>query len=218
MAFPSRERAVNDPEFLQPYEPDDFADGDIHVPRGDSQGFLYRVDTSFISTRNGRANSVVILVLSARKPNWDYAFHNAQHFLAAEPVCCVWSPLFSAGDLLRFRLQANPTRRIKRQATEADASPGSTRVPVAQGHLLEWLERKLDGAEVVLSPEPPGMQTGYVWFKKDGGAAGQLFSVVFDGLIRVQEPEALLAAVASGIGSAKCFGFGLLSVIPYRES
>jgi CRISPR system Cascade subunit CasE len=37
-------------------------------------------------------------------------------------------------------------------------------------------------------------------------------AVTFDGLLRVTDPEALLAALAGGIGSGKGFGFGLLSL------
>jgi CRISPR system Cascade subunit CasE len=38
------------------------------------------------------------------------------------------------------------------------------------------------------------------------------FGVRFDGLLRVEDPERLKIGLSSGIGSAKGFGFGLLSL------
>ena len=42
------------------------------------------------------------------------------------------------------------------------------------------------------------------------------FGVLFEGMLRVDEPEKFLKSVESGIGSAKGFGFGLLSVAPAK--
>jgi len=70
MAFPSQERESDDPEFLEPFNPKDFGDKQVHVKREENAGFLFRIDP----VMRGR---VVVLVQSALKPNWDYAFHNA---------------------------------------------------------------------------------------------------------------------------------------------
>ncbi len=45
----------------------------------------------------------------------------------------------------------------------------------------------------------------------------ELFSVQFDGILQVTDPDRFLTAIRSGIGSGKAFGFGLLSVAPVRE-
>ena len=39
-------------------------------------------------------------------------------------------------------------------------------------------------------------------------------AVQFDGVLQVTDPDKLVAAVETGIGSAKGFGFGLLSLAP----
>ena len=117
MAFPDFSRKIDDPEMVQPYCPDDFGDGQVHVPRGNSAGFLFRVDPQ----PGGR---VVILVLSAAKPDWHYAFGlregrsnsmagrpvgNAGYLLAAPPSEPRQANVdFTAGTKLRFRLLANP--------------------------------------------------------------------------------------------------------------
>lgn len=121
MAFPSDLRLQRDPKFLAPYDPCDFpeqrhladmskleVDADIlkqvHAKRNQDSGFLFRVDP----LPGGRA---VILVQSAAWPDWDYAFHNAS-FLAACEVK-TYDPGFVKGQPLRFRLMANPTRKVE---------------------------------------------------------------------------------------------------------
>ncbi|MGA3325329.1 MAG: type I-E CRISPR-associated protein Cas6/Cse3/CasE [Terriglobia bacterium] len=105
MAIPSASRKSDDAEFLKPYKPEDFGDKQVHVERGTDSGFLYRIDPG----PDGRA---VILVQSAVKPDWDYAFQNAGFLLAAPAEVKVYEPRFAAGQRLRFRLAANPTKKI----------------------------------------------------------------------------------------------------------
>jgi hypothetical protein len=78
MAFPSASQKTGDAGFLTPFKPEEFGQGQVHVKRAAGSGFLFRVDP----LTNGRA---VILVQSARKPDWCYAFYNAGHFLSAPP-------------------------------------------------------------------------------------------------------------------------------------
>lgn len=39
-------------------------------------------------------------------------------------------------------------------------------------------------------------------------------SVLFEGLLRVTNPDAFRSALEMGIGSGKAYGFGLLSIAP----
>lgn len=43
-----------------------------------------------------------------------------------------------------------------------------------------------------------------------------IYSVRFDGVLTVTDPDTFRQTVAAGIGPAKAFGFGLLSVAPVR--
>lgn len=53
--------------------------------------------------------------------------------------------------------------------------------------------------------------------KHNGGNKEQtLFAVLFEGVLQVTDPDKLRIAVGAGIGSAKGFGFGLLSLAPVR--
>ncbi len=152
MAFPSAERTSDDKHFLKPFNPDDFGKDQVHVKRADDSGFLFRIDP-------GPAGRAVILVQSAVKPDWDYAFQNARFLLAAPPEAKVYEPAFAAGQRFRFRLLANPTKKIgtirqeerqrhtKEEIRQIEGRNGR-RVPVPSSEELRaWREKNPKGDE-----------------------------------------------------------------------
>ncbi|HEV2246963.1 MAG TPA: type I-E CRISPR-associated protein Cas6/Cse3/CasE [Terriglobia bacterium] len=227
MAFPSEARRERDPGFLAPYAAEDFPEHrhladkkkievgagilrQVHSPRDDEAGFLYRIDPG----RQGRA---VILVQSATKPDWEYAFHNAQYLLAAPPQVKTYDPSFKAGQRLRFRLIANPTRRLSKNSLGPDGRPVEKgigkRVPVPADRLLEWLYCRAEKAGFSVDKDSATISPGYLYFKKSrDGDEARLRSVRYDGLLSVTDPACFRETMAQGIGHGKAFGFGLLSV------
>ena len=148
MAFPSKSRESNDPVFLKPYLPENFAAKQVHVSRTADAGFLFRIDPH-------PGGSPAILVQSALKPDWGYAFHNAGYLLAAPPEVKSVEFHFTEGQELRFRLLANPTRRLSPRSLGPDGQPirpdvwqnekgKGTRGPVPADRLLDWLARRAD--------------------------------------------------------------------------
>jgi CRISPR system Cascade subunit CasE len=210
MAFPSSARAGDDPDFLMPFRKGDFAQADVHGPRTAEAGFLYRIDP----LPSGRA---VVLVQSSKQPDWDYAFHNADYLLAAPPEVRQLDPHWAAGDVLRFRLQANATRKVDTKTDAEGKRRNGTRVPVGRERLPEWLGRKAEQSGFAFAEGDVRVATGYVYFAKDNREDGRLFSVRYDGVLRVTDADLFRVALESGIGPAKGFGFGLLSVAPLRE-
>jgi CRISPR system Cascade subunit CasE len=207
MAFPSGDRKADDRDFLKPYKPEDFGNGHIHVQRKTDAGFLFRID----HLSDGRT---AILVQSATKPDWEYAFHNAAHFLAAPIQVKSFEPGFEVGQTLRFRLVANPTRKVDTKSGSDGKKRNGCRVPVTADKLDEWLQRQ--GKEAGFSIEKHISHHGYVYFNKSKGEDGnRLFSVHFEGILKVNAPDEFLnRAIIKGIGTAKALGFGLLSVVP----
>jgi len=238
MGFPSRKRTEADPEFLNPYTPEDFPEQrhladksakkgevapevlrQVHEQRTKNSGFLFRIDTL-------SSNRAVILVQSAVRPDWGYAFHNADFLLAAPPQVRVFDPRFEKGQRLRFRLFANPVRRISRNSLGADGKPvdrkwHGKRVPVPANRLFDWLSRRGETGGFAVDEGVCLVQPGYKYFDKKlaGGNTGEgvaqrarLWSVRFDGILTVEKPDCFHKTIASGIGPAKAFGFGLLSV------
>jgi len=223
MAFPSDPQKKGDPKFLAPYKPEGFPEQrhladqkkhevghdalkQVHSPRNDKAGFLFRIDP----LPNGRA---VILVQSATEPDWGYAFHNANCFLAAPPEVNPFEPHFSKGQCLRFRLATNPTRRLSKHSPDAKEESIGKRVPVPTDQLLDWLNRRAQTAGFFLDKDATVVQPGYVYINKEGKGQGKrLRSARYDGTLTVTDPDAFRQTLICGIGPAKAFGFGLLSL------
>lgn len=236
MAFPYPDTKACDPAFLKPYEPCGFRDPrppyyagtvvqhrpcatveppPVHVPRDTKHNFLYRIDPQ-------PGSRVVILVQSAIKPDWNYAFHNAGHLLAALPETKTVELRFEPGQNFRFRLLANPTKRLRKESRNvqgeavADRWVGK-RVPVPVGKHEEWLARRADRNGFRLC-ELTDLRPGYIYVNRSAepSKGTQLRSVRYEGLLEVTKPTEFRAAQVSGIGPAKAFGFGLLSVAQVR--
>jgi CRISPR system Cascade subunit CasE len=152
-----------------------------------------------------RSRLPVVLVQSERGPDWSKPL--ASSILLSAPHKAV-RLLLRPGQVLRFHLRANPTMR-----RSAGVGKQGTRVGVyGEEEQRAWLARK-------------GERNGFAVHEcrvVDGGiqlcrrAAGipplRHLSADFDGLLEVTDPEQMVNAVASGIGSGKAFGFGLLSL------
>jgi len=221
MAFPSPSRVSDDADFLKPFKPEDFNRGQVHVSRGTDTGFLFRIDIQ----SGGRA---VILVQSAIKPNWDYAFQNAGYLLAALPEVKPFDPRFVKGEPLRFRLVTNPTKKrgtplkeerqsLSIEEWKSTKGRNGRRVPVPADQLLDWLAQRAERAGFALEADSVTVQAGYVYVDKTGNGAGEpLRSARYDGTLRITDVALFRDALAGGIGPAKGFGFGLLSVARLR--
>lgn len=214
MAFPSHARKTSDEHFLMPFVPEDFAGAHVHIARHTGSGFLFRIDPQ-------AGGSTVILVQSAAGPDWDYAFHNAAHFLAAPPQVKTYDPSFTKGQPLKFRLLANPTRRCSRHSTDSDGNPIDPecigkRIPQPYAELKEWLSAKGPKCGLkLLDCDAMTVQTGYIYVDDKKNIDGKrFFSVRYDGSLEVTDPARFRDTLARGIGPAKAFGFGLLSIAP----
>jgi len=238
MAFPLKARKNDDKEFLKPYSPDDFPESrhiadmkkeeigekklkHVHTPRGSENGFLFRIDPQ-------PAGNVVILVLSAIEPDWDYAFHNAGYLLAAPYEVKKYTPSVENGKRFRFRLMANPTIKIdttrkqerqslSREEWRSKKGRHGKRVPVRNEELFEWLVRKGEKCGFALGDDVI-IQPGYVYMNKTGevGNGKRLRSARYEGILEVINPEIFRETLVKGIGPGKAFGFGLLSLAPVQ--
>jgi CRISPR system Cascade subunit CasE len=224
MAFPSMERKMADPQFLQPYRPEAFAQRAVGVARTADSGFLFRIDPL-------PGNRAVILVQSALRPDWEYAFHNASYLLVAEPQCRPFDPESTQGERLRFRLRANPTKKVG-SATKSERLAGKKkngkRIALLHEHdQIAWLlEKGQQGGFIIPGEwrEENGVKIpdfrvdvvpqGSVRLGKEGRRDGDFFAVRFDGILVVNDVSVFCQTLQQGIGSAKAFGFGLLSIAP----
>ena len=179
------------------------------VPKPQDERVLFRLD---LSTRDGIPK---LLIQSHSRPDWSKLQAKDGYFFE-KPQMREYNPQFQIGQKLVFRLLANPTRSNKEGVEPGDRGKRET-IGRAEDQAA-WLERKGDngGFRVcTLRITSIGEQRLAVPDRKSKEIhPARHWAVRFDGELEVTDPDALLATLQHGIGSAKGFGFGLLSVLP----
>lgn len=169
-----------------------------------THGLLFRLD---VDPRDG---SLMLLAQSQAHPEWA-GLPNGYALEVNGPKEYDLIGKLSAGQSLRFRLRASPTKRLG-NSTQFKQDVGK-RVPIKdEEEQRRWLDRKGEqhGFSVVrVQISGKDRQFGH----KDGYSM-QWHSVCFDGVLVVRDAETLRLAVEAGIGTAKGMGFGLLSLAP----
>jgi CRISPR system Cascade subunit CasE len=176
---------------------------------------LYRLDET-------PAGDLFLLVQSQLEPDW--SFLDGGGYLMKAPQTKPFSPQLQAGQVLSFRLRANPTKcavapgqktgRGKRTGIfkEAERRDWLLRQAARCGFSIPIVGELEDGTPVYdlritdekairASPEGPGKSTQAV-----------LSSALFEGRLVVGDADAFAHALQNGIGAGKAFGFGLLSL------
>jgi CRISPR system Cascade subunit CasE len=165
---------------------------------------LFRVD---LDPRTGVPTA---LLQSTLEPRWDWLTNDgARGYLLQPPETKTFDLNLAPGQVLAFRLRANPT--VKRRCDDGERRRiGLYREEEQQ----EWLERKAEqGGFRLLSVRSRNAPDVQGWARHDGVKHKlKLFAVRFDGLLQVTDPDRLREAVRRGIGSGKGLGFGLLSL------
>lgn len=194
---------------------------------------LYRVE----ARRGGQYPEYIMLVQSAIEPDWSrldagylrQEFHGLGWSDPGEAAVKEVGDTFSridAGERFRFRLRANPTQRRHFKEGDVDdkgnprrpTGPNGTRMPLFDdAELHGWIVSKsaqhgfkLLGARWQPDPVTGDRQRG----SKVDGSVLTHYAVLFGGVLQVTESAAFHDALVRGIGSAKAYGFGLLSLAP----
>ncbi len=162
----------------------------------------------------GRNGALTLLVQSWTLPDWSYlAEPKSPGYLLSvgepNPAVKSFNLNLSAGQVLAFRLRANPT--IKCKFDNGDHK----RVGIYdEGKQIEWLRRKGErGGFRVLSARTGDQDMVNGIIRRDEARHKlNLLAVQFDGLLQVTDPDRLRETVQRGIGSGKGLGFGLLSL------
>jgi CRISPR system Cascade subunit CasE len=168
--------------------------------------FLWRLEPETDSKGNAR------LILQSRSvPEWSRIEFAGYFHGTPDPPLDFFTRLGldkgQAGKVFRFRLRANPC------ITRAGKRLGLMQLE----EQLSWLKRKGEshGFEVQgVQTSEDKMLTGQ---RRNSSDSLRIFSVLFDGMLKIKEPEPFREAVTKGIGHGKAFGLGLLSIIPIRE-
>ncbi|MHB9145228.1 MAG: type I-E CRISPR-associated protein Cas6/Cse3/CasE [Symbiobacteriia bacterium] len=173
-------------------------------------GVLYRADTDH---RNG---GVTLLVQSLVEPDWSKL---PEHYLlgtAAQKYVTGHYRRIAAGSVLRFRLLANPTRRIDTKSGPNGEKRNGRRVELTrEDDQLAWFDRKaLDAGFRSLELRVVGKGPALDVTGRHPAGKVVLKGVVYEGRLVVKDQERFRHALEHGVGPGKAYGFGLLSVAP----
>lgn len=128
------------------------------------------------------------------------------------------------GQCWEFRLKANPVRKVRE---DKGRRPDERVVGTIQGHVtveqqLEWLASRADAHGFGLrldengSPAVVVSQRNREAFKR-GSDEVTLATAVYDGTLTVTDADRMRATLCQGIGRAKGFGCGLVTLAPVRQ-
>jgi CRISPR system Cascade subunit CasE len=163
-----------------------------------------------------------VLVQSRTEPNWQ-VLETGRRYLAGRPRVKALDPRFTEKQELRFLLLANPTRResIGPASETGERRRSGTRRALVFDDLQEseraqreWLERK--GRQGGFKPVLFEVEDRGVLEIRKGGERIPYAAIRFEGFLQVTDPAVFRETLENGIGSAKGFGFGLLSLAPGR--
>ena len=171
---------------------------------------LYRLDVNPLS------GNLVLLVQSTEEPNWQPLTQIGRGEYLLAPT--VYKPVYLSlqnGQVFRFRLVANPSvkRGGKRHALYKEKD---------QRH---WLETKGTGSPEKNRPasgfqvldvdvQPQGNRHGRIRLSEHEKHYITFYPVLFEGTLQVTNSKKFTRALRTGIGPAKAFGCGLLSLAP----
>lgn len=148
-----------------------------------------------------RHEGKTILVQSHIKPDWEKT--NAKYGYIKKFAVKEFEPNFANGSSLKFRLIANPTvnKRGKRVSIHNYED------------IMSWMVRKSKNGGFKLTSLTVGQNTNIKTREKN-----MTHSVVeFNGTLIVTDSNIFYNSIAKGIGRAKAFGCGLLSVARVQQ-
>lgn len=199
------------------------------TPVGSAPRILWRVD-------HNASSNVLLYIVSPDKPDLTHIVEQA-----GWPTTATWDT-FSYGPLLEriqpgglwsFRLTANPVHSIRRKEGE----PTKRTAHITVGYQLGWLLKQQDrgGFTILESPKDQARIADEVAYQvvvrdrrnvsfgknKNGPAPTTpttrtvtLVTATYDGRLQVTDADKLRAVLTGGLGKAKAYGCGLMTLAP----
>jgi CRISPR system Cascade subunit CasE len=170
-----------------------------------SRDFLFRIENN--KTYNGNWR---IYILSQRKPDFKGMEENTKLEIANTGIK-EFAPSVTEGMRLKFYLRANPTVKTKNK----NNPDKQTRYNIIdEKELDEWIKRK--GKAFGFEPKSYNLRNKYKYRSYKGADSPPIThgGIDFEGILEVKDKASFIDGLKNGIGSAKAFGFGLLTVMP----
>lgn len=211
-------RLLASPQILHAAVMSSFADIPPSASTDDGPRVLWRIDN------NNRAETYLYIVGPA-EPDLTHLVEQAGWPTTGRWETHDYGPFLSRlakGDRWAFRLTANPVHSIRRTSDE----PTKVTAHVGPAHQMQWLLKRQESAGFnVLEKAPqqrliPDRDTHQLTvhnrrqlsFSKGKGKPVTLVTVTYDGQLEVTDPDALRTTLTRGLGRAKAYGCGLMTL------
>ncbi|MEZ4631639.1 MAG: type I-E CRISPR-associated protein Cas6/Cse3/CasE [Deinococcales bacterium] len=160
---------------------------------------LWRIDSL--------ANQTIILVQSHSQPTWS---HLSAGYLLEEAKSKAFNPHFQQGQVLQFRLRANPS--IKKVI--AGQGQGKRYSLIGEDEQIQWLKRRGEQAGFRLLRVDLSHREQLKAYKRKGDCEKPItmLAVTFEGRLEVIDAAKLSQSLQEGIGAGKALGLGLISL------
>jgi CRISPR system Cascade subunit CasE len=160
-------------------------------------------------------NSLFILTLSAQKPDFTHiieqfgwpASNQGWETKDYEPFLTA----VAEGQRWRFRLRANPVHSVK-DAAQSDKARGKVLAHVTVEQQRQWLLNRAHKHGFALEPASFDIVDRTVRVFKRQESKVTLSVVTFEGMLAVEDAAAFTQALTQGIGRAKAYGCGLMTL------
>ena len=187
----------------------------------------------------GNPHRAELLALTKERPSWEHLVEQAGWPGAEHPQAEVrsYEPLLSRlirGQEYTFRLRANPISSTRNPAAPSSAQkehlstsdrPRGVLVPHRTvAHQLAWLTQRIDvwglspQTTVAGDPQVHVSARDRVTFTKRAASGTRhrvtLQTATYEGRVQVIDPKAVKAALTQGVGRARAYGCGLLTLAP----
>lgn len=189
-----------------------------NAERDESEGrILWRVDTLRDS------HQIWLYVVSPEKPDFSHIVEQAGWPLHPEWETRDYQPLLSriaVGQRWAFRLRANPVRKARKDfgRMKNEAVIGKIMGEVTAEQQLNWLLKRSQQHGFSIEGSGEDVQCQVSNRRKErfrhGGSSVTLCTAQFDGILTITDAELFKETLTQGIGRAKGFGCGLLTVAP----
>jgi len=195
------------------------------LPDGSSPRVLWRLD------RN-TSNQVLLYIVSPDRPDLTHIVEQAGWPTTGSWDTFAYTPFLDklkAGDIWTFRLTANPVHSIRTKEGE----PTKRTAHITVRHQLAWLLKQQERAGFTICEQPKELprptaadeyqvvvrdRRSLDFTKKDPTRSKpnnvQILTVTYDGRLRIDDVDKLRAVLTAGLGKAKAYGCGLMTLAP----
>jgi CRISPR system Cascade subunit CasE len=175
---------------------------------------LWRLDTA-------AAGTVQLYIVSPGQPDLTHMVAQAGRDTAEAWQTRAYAGLLASlqpGQQWAFRLTANPTHSGRKTAESKETQRFGHLRPEQQTQWLIDRSARCGFAVATQQDNEPnvGLHHRQTQTFRRGAGSVTLTTVTYDGLLHITDAEAFRAALTQGIGHAKAYGCGLLTIAPVR--